>query len=311
MKRHMVLLAGTAVAAMVAGGAVLAVQSGAHASAAKPSGHGSAATAKPSGHESAAKPSGHASAATAKPSGHGAGAPAPSGPKAHWGYSGNQGPKNWGNLSTAYVLCKDGQMQSPVDISQTQSAGMAELKLDYLATPLSIVNNGHTIQVNYRPGSHLVSGQHSYKLLQFHFHTPSENTTNGRPYAMEMHLVHRDAEGQLGVVAVFFKEGGSNIALQEIWNHLPKDVNKETHIDGIVVNAHDLLPRSQDYYRFVGSLTTPPCSEGVQWYVFKEPVEASRQQIQAFSALIGNNARPVQPVGHRLVIDSASKSGGH
>lgn len=301
MKRHMVLLAGTAVAAMVAGGAVLAVQSGAHAK-----------EAKPGGHESAAKPSGgYASAATAKPSGHGAGAPIPSGPKARWGYSGNQGPENWGNLSTAYVLCKEGTMQSPVDISQTQSAGMAELKLDYLATPLSIVNNGHTIQVNYQPGSHLISGQHSYKLLQFHFHTPSENTTNGRPYAMEMHLVHLDADGQLGVVAVFFKEGGSNIALQEIWNHLPKEANREKQIDGIVINARDLLPRNQDYYRFVGSLTTPPCTEGVQWYVFKEPVEASRQQIQAINALFGNNARPVQPVGHRLVIDSASKSGDH
>lgn len=224
------------------------------------------------------------------------------GAKVHWGYSGPKGPENWGELSSAYSLCKTGKHQSPVDITDSKSAGLAKLSFNYQGTGLRVVNNGHTVQVNYGPGSDFTSGHANYQLLQFHFHTPSENAVNGRPYPMEMHLVHKDGDGVLGVVGVFLEEGPENPALQKIWDHLPTEVNRETSIDSVVVNARDLLPPEGSYYRFVGSLTTPPCSEGVQWHVLQEPIKASPAQIKAFMTLIGNNARPVQPLNARLLV---------
>lgn len=238
-----------------------------------------------------------------------AGQAAPSGPEAHWSYSGPEGPSNWGNLSTAYELCKSGTQQSPINIDQTQQAGLSSLETDYGVTPLQVVNNGHTIQVNYAPGSAMKVGHSEYQLLQFHFHSPSENTYSGKPYDMEIHFVHKAASGRLGVLGVFVKQGKHNVALQEIWNHLPKQANTTENYKDVVVNGRDLLPKSREYYRFVGSLTTPPCTEGVQWHMMKEPIEASREQIKAFLDIIGENARPVQKLGHRLLIESAYSGG--
>ena len=232
-----------------------------------------------------------------------------SGPKAHWSYSGADGPAAWGSLSSAYALCSTGHQQSPINITHPQQAGLAGIKTDYKAGPLSIVNNGHTIQVNVAPGSTMSIGHSSYKLLQFHFHTPSENVVDGKAYPMEVHFVHIDDNGHLGVLGVFFKKGKENAALGEIWAKMPKSAGKaQTHND-VVVNGRDLLPTNMDYYRFVGSLTTPPCSEGVQWHVAKTPIEASSEQLSQFNDLIGNNARPVQHMGHRLLIDSAAGGG--
>jgi len=248
-----------------------------------------------------AKPSaGHASAKSHA---------APSSPKAHWGYSGAEGPAKWGDLSPAYELCKTGNQQSPVDISDTQRASMAALKVDYKATPLHVVNNGHTIQVNYGKGSVLRLGHSEYQLLQFHFHSPSENTAGGKPYDMEVHFVHKDQNGHLGVLGVFMKKGLHNVALGKIWAHLPTKAHGEMKVKDVVINGRDLLPDNHDYYRFVGSLTTPPCSEGVQWHVMKTPIEVSGGQIQAFLDIVGKNARPVQKLGHRLMIDSAHGAG--
>jgi len=229
-----------------------------------------------------------------------------SGPKAHWGYSGAEGPSNWGSLSTAYALCSTGQMQSPINITHPQQAGLAGMNIDYRPGALSIVNNGHTIQVNIGKGSSLSVGHASYQLLQFHFHTPSENVIDGKAYPMEVHFVHKDANGHLGVLGVFFKEGAENAALGEIWAKMPGKVNEVRTQKNVIINGRDLLPKNMDYFRFVGSLTTPPCSEGVQWHVAKTPIEASAAQISQFTKLIGNNARPVQHLGHRLLIDSAT-----
>jgi carbonic anhydrase len=240
-------------------------------------------------------------------SGSGGGA---SGPKAHWGYSGEEGPTFWGNLSTAYTLCSTGHMQSPIDIKHTQQAGLAPIDVSYQATPLNIVNNGHTIQVNYAKGSKMTIGNTSYNLLQFHFHSPSENIVAGKPFPMEAHFVHADDHGTLGVLGVFMTVGKENTALGEIWNHLPKEVNKPVAMKQVVVNGRDLLPENKNYYRFVGSLTTPPCSEGVQWHVLKTPIEVSSGQVKAFLDLVGENARPVQQLGHRLLIDSSNTGSG-
>jgi len=237
------------------------------------------------------------------------GAAAPGGPKAHWTYSGAEGPNNWGDLSTAYEVCKSGKMQSPVNLQHPQGAGMSGLTFDYNSVPLKILNNGHTIQVNYGQGSSLTSGNRKYDLLQLHFHTPSEHVVTGKSYPMEMHFVHKAADGTLGVVGVFFKQGKKNIALQEIWNHLPRTAGGEATVEGIAINGYDLLPKNRDYFRLVGSLTTPPCSENVQWHIFKDPIEASSAQIQAFSAIIGQNNRPVQQINNRLLIDSGKAHG--
>jgi len=243
-------------------------------------------------------------------SGSGSASGGASGPKAHWGYSGKEGPTNWGNLSTAYALCSTGHQQSPIDIGHTQQAGLAPIEVSYNAVPLSIVNNGHTIQVNYSKGSTMAIGHAKYNLLQFHFHSPSENIVAGKPYPMEAHFVHADDHGTLGVLGVFMKVGKENAALGEIWNHLPKEVGKVMSLQDVVINGRDLLPANMDYFRFVGSLTTPPCSEGVQWHVLQTPIEVSSGQVKAFLDLVGENARPVQHLGHRLLIDSSNKGGG-
>ncbi len=227
------------------------------------------------------------------------------GPDVYWSYSGELGPANWGELSAAYELCATGHQQSPIDLTRTQGAGLVDIETDYRAQPLHVVNNGHTIQVNYDKGSSMVVGHSKYELLQFHFHSPSENQVNGKSYPMEIHFVHKDQHGTFGVLGVFVEVGDENIALREIWSRLPKKGGEAFQSREIVINGNDLLPRERDYYRFVGSLTTPPCSEGVQWHLMHEPIQASTQQIAAFLEIIGENARPVQGLGHRLVMDSS------
>jgi carbonic anhydrase len=239
------------------------------------------------------------------------GAAIPTDPHAHWSYSGSDGPSNWSKLSTAYDLCQNGHQQSPINISAASQAELATLNTKYQSTPLVILNNGHTVQVNYAPGSTMTVGHSTYDLLQFHFHTPSENKVNGQAFPMEVHFVHKSRDGVLGVLGVMFQAGKKNIALQEIWNHLPKSAGSAQTISSVAVNGLDLLPAHKKYYRFVGSLTTPPCSEKVQWHVLKDPVEASSEQINAFTNIIGKNARPVQPLNVRLLIDSSNSGGSN
>ena len=234
-------------------------------------------------------------------SGHGAQAPAqaPSrttqgaghgGP--HWDY---RNPQRWGDLADEYRLCRDGRQQSPIDLGAPTDAGLAGLRVAYEPTQLRIVNNGHTIQVNYVPGSRLHTGLHVYELLQFHFHSPSEHTVAQRSYPLEIHFVHKNEQGELGVLGVLVQEGAQNLALEEIWLHLPQQADGEHFLAEVVINARDLLPKDQAYYRYMGSLTTPPCSEGVHWHVLAEPIEASADQIRRFADVFATNARPLQP----------------
>ncbi len=177
-----------------------------------------------------------------------------------------------------------------------------EPKFVYNATPLSIVNNGHTIQVNYSGDSFIKMGSKTFNLLQFHFHSPSENTVDGKPYKMEAHLVHKDANGQLAVVGVFIKEGKENHFIKTLWNNLPSEINKENFVNSVSINANDLLPSDGSYYHLSGSLTTPPCSENVNWNVLRTPIEVSAEQVKKFVSLIGHNARPTQPLNRRAII---------
>ncbi len=224
----------------------------------------------------------------------------------HWGYEGEQGPQNWGSLKPEYALCGEGKSQSPINIANAQEAELAEIKFSYNDSGLKIINNGHTIQINYAPGSTVEIGGKTYDLLQFHFHTPSEHTVDGNAYNMEMHLVHKNAEGELAVVGVFMQEGASNPIIETLWSNLPEKENEEKDVSAVQINAANLLPADKAYYHYSGSLTTPPCSEAVNWNVLKTPVEVSSEQVATFAAIFKANARPVQPLNDRVLQVSKS-----
>jgi len=219
----------------------------------------------------------------------------------HWGYAGEAGPGHWGDLSEAYHLCAQGMRQSPVDIAAGAHVDAAPIAMQYRPTPLKVVYNGHTVQVNYAAGSTLMVDGKTYTLAQFHFHSPSEHTRKGHPFPMEAHLVHKADDGSLAVVGVFLKEGAENPVLARIWPHLSGEVNHEMAVEGVEVNVADLLPAEKAYFNYSGSLTTPPCSEGVTWLVMDRSVEVSKAQVDTFLGLVHPNARPVQPLHDRDV----------
>ncbi|WP_407294455.1 carbonic anhydrase [Stutzerimonas zhaodongensis] len=221
-------------------------------------------------------------------------------PSMHWDYSGEAGPENWATLTPEFSAC-GGQNQSPVNLEGFVEAELKPLAIDYKAGASEVVNNGHTVQVAYEPGSTLTLDGKTFQLIQFHFHMPSENHINGQSYPLEGHLVHADENGKLAVVAVMFKEGEQNAVLRNLWNTPPaKGTNQPVAQQ---VNIRDMLPADLDYYRFNGSLTTPPCSEGVRWLVLKQPVVASSEQIQALTDAVGHaNNRPLQPVNARVIL---------
>lgn len=221
-----------------------------------------------------------------------------------WGYTGDIGPAHWGDLAPAFAACKLGVAQSPIDLTSDIEAKPHDLAFRYVPSPLEIVNNGHTIQVDYAPGSTLLSGGRQYALLQFHFHHLSEHTVDGRPAAMEMHLVHRDAAGNLAVVGVFMSTGQPNEALEHVWQDMPAQEGDRRVVEGATINAASLLPADLSYYSYTGSLTTPPCSEDVRWFVLQRPVEVSQEQIDRFAALYPDNARPTQPLHERTLFFS-------
>jgi len=223
----------------------------------------------------------------------------------HWEYRGAAGPQAWGALDASFTGCKLGHEQSPIDIHGARKGHLAPLALDYHATPADIVNNGHTVQVNLADAGALTLDGVPYQLVQFHFHTPSEEKIDGKNYPLVAHLVHRDAQGQLAVVAVLFKVGKENAALKPVFTQLPPKEGDKRALDG-GFDATTLLPDARGYYAFAGSLTTPPCSEEVRWQVLKTPVELSAAQLKSFRKLFPMNARPVQPLNGRTVLDVAS-----
>jgi carbonic anhydrase len=221
----------------------------------------------------------------------------------HWSYAGkDDGPQNWGQLDPAYATCASGHAQSPIDIKGAKLAELPSLKFDYSSVALNIINNGHTIQVNYPPGSTLTVGGKTYTLKQFHFHHPSEEEINGRGFDLVAHLVHDDGSGHLAVVAVLFKRGAANPLLDVVWKNIPTQMEKALDVLSVRLNANDLLPADKGYYTFNGSLTTPPCSEGVTWYVLKNSLTVSTDQVAAFAKLYPHNARPIQPLFGREIL---------
>jgi len=213
----------------------------------------------------------------------------------HWAYTGEQGPKHWTGT------CSTGKEQSPIDIENAAPAELEPIAFDYHPAPLKIIDNGHSIQINYAPGSGITLGGQRYELAQFHFHKPSEEEIGGKHFAMVAHLVHKNAAGQLAVVAVLLQEGKSNPFIEALWQHLPSVKEKEEEAKGVTIDAGELLPGDRAYYTFAGSLTTPPCTEGVTWLVLKTPVEISAAQVARFGKIYSANARPVQPLNGRIV----------
>jgi carbonic anhydrase len=223
----------------------------------------------------------------------------------HWGYEGEGAPAHWGSLKPEYATCGSGLYQSPIDINKTITASLDKLVFSYKESPLRIINNGHSIQINYEPGSSVTIDGQTYELLQFHFHAPSEHTVKGAFYDMEMHLVHKNSKDELAVVGVMLKKGAPNNIIQVLWDNIPAEVNQESTVNGISVNASGLLPADTRNYHYFGSLTTPPCSEGVNWSVLKTPIEVSEEQIAKFRSVMGvDNNRPVLPVNKRFVLSS-------
>lgn len=220
---------------------------------------------------------------------------------AHWTYEGRNGAEHWGDMQKEFAACKLSKEQSPINIevAKTQKAKLAPIAFSYAAGAAEIVNNGHTIQVNLPAGGSIKLGQDEYQLLQFHFHTPSEEKINGKNYPLVAHFVHKNGDGKLAVVAVLMKEGKENAALKSVFAGLPAKEGDKTAL--AMLNPAEVLPATQAYYSFMGSLTTPPCSDDVRWQVLQQPVEVSKQQIAAFRALYKMNARPVQPLNGRVV----------
>jgi carbonic anhydrase len=221
---------------------------------------------------------------------------------AHWEYSGEAGPANWAKLSPEYSAC-GGRNQSPINLTGFIHAKLKPIVFHYVGGGSEILNNGHTVQVTALPGSSISIDGIQFELTQFHFHAPSENLVNGRSFPMEAHLVHADRDGNLAVVAVMVGEGKANKALEEAWAQMPEKEGDKVSLSS-AISPLGILPRKRDYYRFNGSLTTPPCSEGVRWLVMKDPISASKEQIEEFTHVTHHpNNRPVQPVNARPVLN--------
>ncbi len=209
---------------------------------------------------------------------------------------GSGAPESWASLSPEYSVCASGRFQSPIDLGPIAAADVDALEVAYQADLLRIMNNGHTIQVNHQANSTLKVGGHPFRLLQFHFHSPSEHTELGRQHELELHLVHQDQVGNYAVVAVFIDEGAESGHTDALWRYLPEDADEMNHTyEGKLVDPKAFLPPSLRHYQYHGSLTTPPCTETVVWNVLASPLMMSAEHIARFRELYSANARPVQP----------------
>jgi carbonic anhydrase len=225
------------------------------------------------------------------------------GPKlTRWDYDGEEGPGHWGQLGGDNTTCALGHRQSPINLTGMPSAKSVNLRLDYNSSTATIQNSGHSIQVSPSDGGAVIMDGVEYKLSQIHFHTPSEHTINGHRSAMETHFVHKNAKGELLVIGVLSDIGVADPMLAPIWTYLPSDAGPASIIPDALLNARDLMPATEEFYVYSGSLTTPPCSENVTWMVYASPLSISAEQIDVYQRLVGSNARPVQEAKGRNIL---------
>ena len=221
-------------------------------------------------------------------------------PHIRWGYRGDIGPAHWGSLDPAFAACARGSEQSPINLTGARSRSQPPIEFDYGPRAAEIVNTGHTIQVNVAAGSGISIDDIRYELVQFHFHRGSEHTVAGVRFPLELHLVRRSQDGALAVIGVLYHAGAANQALGPIWDLLPSEPDTAAALPD-TLDLAELLPERRTTWRYAGSLTTPPCTEGVSWAVMTEPMSLSEAQIKAFRAIYDGNYRPVQPVNDRLL----------
>ena len=220
---------------------------------------------------------------------------------AHWKYLGVENPSHWGMLSKEYRTCETGNRQSPINITMTHHGDhQQKLEFHYQTSQLHEMNNGHTIQVSHVSGCRVDLNDHQYKLRQFHFHSPSEHHIEGKAFPMEMHLVHQDDSGHVLVIAVMMATDAPQPVLGKLWKWLPEQKGQEVSVP-LEVKLTDILPTNTHHYTYSGSLTTPPCTEGVQWIVLKEPMHVTQEDVDQFVHIIGHNARPIQPLRNRHI----------
>ena len=219
----------------------------------------------------------------------------------NWGYTGAGAPENWAKIDKKSFMCAEGNNQSPINLTGFTEAELPAIAFNYTMASSELLNNGHTVQVNIKNGSSITIDNIQFDLKQFHFHTPSENNINGNSYPLEAHFVHASKDGALAVVAVMFEEGAENKALSELWAKMPNKAGDKHSIDAKQLEA--LLPKDRDYYRFSGSLTTPPCTEGVRWLVMKKSVTLSKSQVDTFAKVMHHhNNRPIQATNARAIL---------
>jgi carbonic anhydrase len=222
--------------------------------------------------------------------------------KGGWSYDGETGPANWGSLDEHNTVCSEGVNQTPINLENFIEAELKDITFDYKAVGKEFLNNGHTVQVNFEKGNTITVEGKIFGLLQYHFHTPSENNILGKSFPMEMHMVHADEAGNLAVVAVMYEEGDENDGLKKILKSLPENGGDKNELKGEVL-ATDLLPKERAYYRFNGSLTTPPCSENVHWFVMKQSISISKKQLETLEHVMhAPNNRPIQPANARPIL---------
>jgi carbonic anhydrase len=221
----------------------------------------------------------------------------------HWNYEGDAGPANWAKINVDWAACGNGKRQSPIDIRDGIKVELEQIDFDYHPSTFSEVDNGHTVEVTLGAGNFITVGGQTYELQGFHFHRPSEERINGKGTEMVMHLVHKGVGGSLAVVAVMIERGKQHNVMQTVWNYLP--LEKLTSVSpSVVINPAEALPEKRDYFTYMGSLTTPPCTEGVLWLVMKQPMQATPAQMALFSRLYPLNARPVQSSFGRVIKES-------
>lgn len=222
-----------------------------------------------------------------------------------WGYEGGTGPAHWGEMEQdheKHLMCREGVRQSPIDFNHVPGLKLDGLHIHYSDTPINLINNTHTILLKYQTGSYVEWEGEKFELIQVHFHHPSEHTVNGKSFPMEIHFVHRSGDHKYIVIGVLARIGQSDPIIQKLWNNIPATIDQEHLVKNIYVNVESLFPDLKGYFYYSGSLTTPPCSENVTWFVLEEPIELSEKQVKHFQRFIDHNARPVQKQHHRIVV---------
>lgn len=218
-----------------------------------------------------------------------------------WSYAGETGPEKWGDLKEQYFLCKVGKLQSPIDLRWKKPTQKGQISFQYKPTDFTVVNTGDTVQVNFAEGNKATIHGVEYELVQMTFHSPSEHTFSGNSRPMELHLMHKGPGGKVAIVAVMLTSGAENPQIAQIWQNIPPKLHKATPVGQKPLDPSTLLPSLRTYYHYLGSLTIPPCTEGVSWNVFNTPIEVSKEQVEAFRKHYSGNNRPVQPTNGRKV----------